>query len=76
MEGNTPESSSEIYDLDGTLDYIELFCDDCASEGMGHNDESEYEDHEDDSWYDADTLASCGMGTDEDYGDFGHMEGF
>ena len=32
-------------------------------------DDDEFDsDHEDDSWDDADSLASCGWGTDEDYG--------
>lgn len=39
-----------------------------------YSDEVEYEDSYSDVEADADTLASAGWGTDEDYGDFGGDE--
>jgi len=31
----SPMSQTQIIDIQGDLDYIELFCDDCAEAGMG-----------------------------------------
>lgn len=45
--------------------------DDYWAEDGEDDSEGEEEDSLDDSWYDSDTLASAGWGTDEDYGYYG-----
>lgn len=74
-------SETYVHNDDGSLDYIELFCGECASQGMGecggdHDDVADCYEEPDEEWYDASTLASIGWGTDEDYGYFGDYDEF
>ena len=75
-------SQTQIFDFEGDLDYIELFCQECADEGCGVECDEEttlrriereartdaYDDYDHDDMYDVESaLGSAGMGTDEYY---------
>ena len=57
---HNPDNTPEDENMEWNGEYPELDA----------SDEDNY-DCEDDSWSDADSLASAGWGTDEDYGSFG-----